>query len=259
MYALATQLNSTNNRSLWLAILGLTDQFIHDRIDLARYNADYKHFKAEVLNFNMTTEEQLLATPQQRDGNPLQQGQIEPSEELRFFMYRHWNLFDSMYHSRFVAVKLGIWTAQGQHQLEVLLAKMGIPKAECQQPFAAMQRQYKDELATLLDAYGRQFNLTNLHYKSFITRRGALVVSAADVVTAITALLESAAPDLEAVKRSADGTVGDLGDQLRRARQRHFWMAYDALSTASNSAEGLHSSLRFKNTLILLIFLRVQR
>lgn len=61
-------------------------------------------------------------------------------------MYRHWNLFDSMYHSRYVAVHLGIWRAKGQHVLEELMAKMGIPKAECTQPYSHMAKDVKVSL-----------------------------------------------------------------------------------------------------------------
>lgn len=40
-------------------------------------------------------------------------------------MFRHWNLYDAMYHSSYVASKLGIWKEKGRKRLSGLLAKMG--------------------------------------------------------------------------------------------------------------------------------------
>ncbi len=49
----------------------------------------------------------------------------------RFMLYRHWNLYDSMYYSRYVATNLGIWKQNGKRKLDTLLAKMGLPLDEC--------------------------------------------------------------------------------------------------------------------------------
>lgn len=46
-------------------------------------------------------------------------------EELRFTLYRHWSLENSMYHTAYVAAKLGIWRERGMSRLRGLLAKMG--------------------------------------------------------------------------------------------------------------------------------------
>lgn len=40
-------------------------------------------------------------------------------------MYRHWNLYDSMFHSGYVASKMGIWREKGKGRLQGMLAKMG--------------------------------------------------------------------------------------------------------------------------------------
>ncbi len=47
------------------------------------------------------------------------------SEELRFMLFRHWTLYDAMFHSSYVASKLGIWKEKGRQRLTGLLAKMG--------------------------------------------------------------------------------------------------------------------------------------
>ena len=50
---------------------------------------------------------------------------VYAADELRFMMFRHWNLYDAMYHSSYVAGKLGIWKEKGRKRLTGLLAKMG--------------------------------------------------------------------------------------------------------------------------------------
>lgn len=57
MYAMAAQLAMTNNTVLWYGILGLTDQYVHQRITPARYLADFEHFKQEVADTNETLDD----------------------------------------------------------------------------------------------------------------------------------------------------------------------------------------------------------
>lgn len=46
---------------------------------------------------------------------------VRAAEEL----FQHWTLYDAMYHSSYVAGKLGIWKERGRKRLTGLLAKMG--------------------------------------------------------------------------------------------------------------------------------------
>ena len=50
---------------------------------------------------------------------------IFSTDELRFMLFRHWNLYDAMYHSSYVAGRLGIWREKGRKRFTGLLAKMG--------------------------------------------------------------------------------------------------------------------------------------
>ena len=34
---------------------------------------------------------------------------LRATDELRFALFRHWTLYDAMFHSSYVASKLGIW------------------------------------------------------------------------------------------------------------------------------------------------------
>jgi hypothetical protein len=58
---------------------------------------------------------------------------IEEGKEYRFFLHRHWSLFDAMSHSPYIASKLRCWNAEGMNHLQELLAKMGVPLHQCNQ------------------------------------------------------------------------------------------------------------------------------
>jgi len=46
-------------------------------------------------------------------------GYVEEASEYRFFLYRHWSLYDAMFHSPYVAAKLNVWNQQGTAKLQV--------------------------------------------------------------------------------------------------------------------------------------------
>lgn len=40
-------------------------------------------------------------------------GLVEETLDYRFYLYRHWSLYESMYHSSYIAAKLGVWSHVG--------------------------------------------------------------------------------------------------------------------------------------------------
>jgi hypothetical protein len=66
-------------------------------------------------------------------------GCITMVEEYRFMLFRHWNLFDAMYHSEYVATRLGTWVNEtaGRQKLNTMLVNMGIPVKESTQKCVA--------------------------------------------------------------------------------------------------------------------------
>lgn len=149
MYVLATNLQRTDNDALWyvslcscilliltlisrLAILGLTYQFTANLIDRERYDSYVKVFANEVARLNINGQDlhQAGASASTFITGPTDRS-IRPSEELRFMLFRHWNLYDSMFHSGYVAGKLRLWREKGRKNLVGLLAKMGLVACSC--------------------------------------------------------------------------------------------------------------------------------
>jgi len=104
-----------------LAIMGLTYQYTTSRISRVEYDKYHSVFYDEVFRLNppATAGSSTITSLHPDDSS------IRATDELRFLLFRHWNLYDAMYHSSYVASKLGIWRERGKKKLSGLLAKMG--------------------------------------------------------------------------------------------------------------------------------------
>ncbi|KAF8580907.1 CDC45-like protein [Ramaria rubella] len=190
IYVLATVLERVDNDSLWLAILGLTFQYTSSRISRDKYDQYHQVFDDEVARLNPP----LL--PPSTNGNVTlinpDDSTVRTTEELRFTLFRHWTLYDAMYHSSYVANKLGIWRERGRKKLTGLLAKMGFSIPQTQQPYSHMDMDLKRQLRAKLEAIAPEYGLVELTYPSFTRSFGFRTqpLSAADMVESLGALLE---------------------------------------------------------------------
>jgi cell division control protein 45 len=116
VYQLGNQLSKTNNELLWAAIVGVTAQYIFERIDTQKYLSNLQVFKDD--------RERLDTQPLLQSGKTANIS-IKAEVEYRFMMFRHWSLYDSMYHSGYVSSKLGVWKEAGKKRLNNMFAKMG--------------------------------------------------------------------------------------------------------------------------------------
>ncbi|KAI6043141.1 CDC45 family [Pisolithus marmoratus] len=178
MYILATALERADRDLLWLAILGLTYQYTSSRISRDAYEKFHSVYH----------DEDGIAALSPDDLS------IRATEEFRFTLFRHWTLYDAMFHSSYVAGKLGIWKERGRKRLTGLLAKMGFSIPQTQQPYTHMDLDLKQQLRAKLDAIAPEYGLVELTYPSFVRCFGyrASPLSAADAVEAISALLDVA-------------------------------------------------------------------
>ncbi|KAI6019747.1 CDC45 family [Pisolithus orientalis] len=193
IFILATVLERADRDLLWLAILGLTYQYTSSRISRDTYEKFHSVYHDEVIRLNplppstKTTADAITAlSPDDHS--------IRATEEFRFTLFRHWTLYDAMFHSSYVAGKLGIWKERGRKRLTGLLAKMGFSIPQTQQPYTHMDLDLKHQLRVKLDAIAPEYGLVELTYPSFIRCFGyrAPPLSAADAVEAISALLDVA-------------------------------------------------------------------
>ncbi|RDB20816.1 Protein TSD2 [Hypsizygus marmoreus] len=191
IYILATVLERVDNDLLWFAILGLTYQYITSRISRDSYDTYHSIYYDEVSRLN---------PPPPNGGNGSlislnpDDTSVRATDELRFMLFRHWTLYDAMFHSSYVASKLGIWKERGRKRLTGLLAKMGFSILQTQQPYPHMDLDLKKDLLQKLNDIAPEYGLVELSYPSFMRCYGyrSQPLSAADAVEGIGALLDVA-------------------------------------------------------------------
>ena len=157
---------------LWYACVGVTDAYLHSRLDVAGYTTLALDLRRHCLRLfpndmferamNTVYAEDLMGgsglSSSNNDANAFsgsnsrtkitfdENGRIVSGKDYRFFLLRHSSLFDSMVTSDVVSTKMQVWTKHGRQRLQELLAKMGYPLDECQQPFAFMRPSLKRQL-----------------------------------------------------------------------------------------------------------------
>ncbi|SPO41705.1 related to Protein TSD2 [Pseudozyma flocculosa] len=263
MYLLADKLGRGGRDGLWLAILGLTSQYLAATISTDTYDAFASAYASEVHAIeptstsssggagavdpwsadspataggakgkggrsssgggggadgsNMTTAAAALVA-RARPGDPDADDaaiRVQPSE-LRFVLYRHWSLESSMYHTAYVASKLGIWQERGMGRLRSLMAKMGFSLTNCRQHFPHMALDLRKTLVSRLEQIAPEYGLTELTYRGFTRGFGfrSSPLSAADVVEGLSALLVAAHGIKIEVEVPGMGFAGGAGGPL---------------------------------------------
>ncbi|WFD29112.1 DNA replication initiation factor cdc45 [Malassezia sp. CBS 17886] len=197
VYMLAVSLGRSDRDSLWCAILGLSAQYVANEIDAATYDGYAAALASDVAAFARVTDEPSAERSGLQDVNLY--GADDASirvvpEELRFTLYRNWSLEASMYHTGYVAAKLGTWREKGMSKLRGLLAKMGLSLANCRQIYEHMDLDLKDSLVARVESIAPEYGLTDLVFRSFTRSCGfrAMPISASDAVEGISALLQAA-------------------------------------------------------------------
>lgn len=231
-HRLCTDLNKGSLDTLWLAIVGVTDQFLNLRISTTFYEEALDFFKTQIAQLEPATEVGNESESAVLDvGYSASQGSsssskrvIAPSTELRLDMVRHWNLHDSLLYSTYTITRLAAWRQTGRRRLLEFLAVLGIPLQESRQKWCYMKSDCKSALDERLATTIRRFNLgRGIRYDSYVRSMPGHwgSVSAADVVFSACALLEfdQASGSSEGASMSFDKLV-----------EKRFWTAYDATS-----------------------------
>ncbi len=223
---------------MWQAILGLTDQYQRGHITEAEYEGLCHSLKIELGEHLVSAADRVrytavdydvmenAASAQQPSTNTVntnngeavptvpsvsaiqvggaQTGNIEETAEYRFFLHRHWSLFEAMTHSSYIASKFSIWSSTGQERLRELLAEMGVPNVMCQQAYPFMRPEVREQFHLQMrnPPLLMKYNLTDpgVTYKSFCRFTGYKNrMSASDIVHAATALLELHHGDVQSI------------------------------------------------------------
>lgn len=217
---LAASLRRSSVDTLWMAIVGVTAQYVSSSVSERIYQDALAYFRAQIAALGGSEPEDAAQADSGASYKESDGARIYASTELRLDLVRHWTLYDSLLHSSYTVARLGAWRQQGRRRLQELLATLGIPLKESKQRWCFMRADCKTALDERLSSALRRFDLgRSMQYDSFVrSRRGHRgAVCAADIAAASSALLE-------------------LSDGELSAR---FWGAYDALGDAQASRSGV--------------------
>ena len=243
---------SVTSDLMWQAILGTTDQFLKANITEDLYNSICDAIKSEISNLQGENKYRIL----NNEGAEIsvqasENGRVEDTMDYRFFLYRHWSLYDSMYFSPYVASKLSTWRAQGGAKLQEMLAKIGLPLQECKQHYQFMTPHFRQKFRTLTHdgTIADEYDLKNpgILYHSF-SRYTSFKnpVAASDVVHAATALIEIC-------KHEVTGSEGEDGNQsVLQSQMRSFNKAYDTLGIRNEELlrEGIQAAIGIQRAVV---------
>jgi cell division control protein 45 len=241
MYEVCNQLRKVSNHDLWLSILGLTDQFVHERVAPGQYAALQAHISGESIRLGNETrsqaEEALLARAQSMGQRALDAvvtkvGHIGDINDYRIPLLRHGTLYHALKHAPYVLARLETWTEGGKSKLRTLLTELGIATSDARQLFKVLSPESKSRLDASLEAKASdaRYNLPDIRFKSFSRQVSpSLNFAAQDAVLALSALMEL--PHHDAKERYADWT-----------REQGFWRAWAAADSGAASGAGGSSS-----------------
>ena len=218
MYDIAYRLNKDrleNYLPLWLAVVSMTDQYLHQRLSHERYTSCVMELATRVSAMSNADQPVTRSLDDGTVVKAFDDRRLQYNEEFRFMLLRHWTLYDSMLHSNYVATTLQTWTERGRANLNSLFAHVGIPLDVAKQKFKHMSPTQVKQFEERLEEHGKTHGLENVKFWSFQYSHGyALRVCAADVVYGATALLEGIMDNEEKGNAEAD----------------NFWRAVQALS-----------------------------
>lgn len=232
-HSIASVLRRSNIDTLWMAIVGVTSQYVTSTVPIDMYNDAYGYFQTQI--------DVLMPKPEEDDGQtsrvqkvgyaaPCTGSEVQriaPNVELRLDLLRHWSLHDSLLYSSYTATRLASWRQLGRRRLLELLATLGIPLKESREQWCYMKYKHKKALEDHLDKAIMRFDLgESFHYDSFVRsmpgHKGD--VSAADYMHAVASLLEFD-------DQSQENKNGDPSTSM----VDRFWRAYDALDCTRSS------------------------
>ncbi|RDD44749.1 Cell division control protein 45-like protein [Trichoplax sp. H2] len=204
-FDLAWKLSKDNNDNLWWTIIGLTEQYLHQKIDRDKYVLDVSTIQGHVMRLNRTSDESGLSINCMKIGF---------ENDLRLVLYKHWSLYESFYYSLYTACKFRIWTMKGKKNLHELLAEIGIPVKQAMQKFSSMDMEYKINVKEWIENLAQKFGLSDITFGSFRSQFGYKTkFTAADAVYGLIAIIE----DMENPKPLSDKFLEAL-DSLSRSK-----------------------------------------
>ncbi|GAA6227467.1 cell division control protein 45 homolog [Lates japonicus] len=188
-FELAWVLTKDTKDMLWWAIIGLTDQWVHDKITHMKYVTDIATMQRHVSRHNHRNEDE-------ENSLSIDCMRISFEYDLRLTLYQHWTLYESICNSCYTSCSFKLWTLNGQKKLQEFLADMGLPLKQVRQKFNSMDMTIKENLRDVIEESSNKYGMKDIRIQTFGVHFGFKNrFLASDMVHATAALLESTEKD----------------------------------------------------------------
>lgn len=182
LFELAWKLSRDSMELLWWAIVGLTEQFILEKIESSTYVLESDKMQSHVSRLTNRSSDKTLQTAIK----------INYEKDLQLALYRHWSIYESLRNSRYSACNLKLWTLRGEKRVHELLVEMGLPLVQAKQQYSSMDMVLRNEFYQMVEKLADKYHLSSIVYGSFTLQYGYRNrFSASDFVYATIAILES--------------------------------------------------------------------
>uniref|UniRef100_A0A8B9KPQ5 CDC45 cell division cycle 45 homolog (S. cerevisiae) n=1 Tax=Astyanax mexicanus TaxID=7994 RepID=A0A8B9KPQ5_ASTMX len=189
MFELAWVMTKDTKDMLWWSIIGLTDQWVHDKITHMKYVTDIATLQRHVSRHNHRNEDE-------ENSLSIDCMRISFEYDLRLALYQHWSLYESICNSCYTSCSFKLWSINGQKKLQEFLADMGLPLKQVRQKFNSMDLSIKENLREVIEESSNKFGMKDIRVQTFSVHFGFKNrFLASDVVHAAAALLESVEKD----------------------------------------------------------------
>uniref|UniRef100_A0AAA9T5Z0 Cell division cycle 45 n=1 Tax=Bos taurus TaxID=9913 RepID=A0AAA9T5Z0_BOVIN len=185
MFDLAWLMSKDLSDMLWWAIVGLTDQWVQDKITQVKYVTDVGVLQRHVSRHSHRREDEAHALS-------VDCARISFEYDLRLALYQHWSLHDSLCNTCYTAARLQLWSLHGQKRLQEFLADVGLPLKQVKQKFQSMDVSLKENLREMIEESANKFGMKDMRVQTFSVHFGFKhKFLASDVVFATMSLMES--------------------------------------------------------------------
>ncbi|XP_061529399.1 cell division control protein 45 homolog [Phycodurus eques] len=188
-FELAWVLTKDTKDMLWWAVIGLTDQWVHDKVTHMKYVTDIATMQRHVSRHNHRNEDE-------ENSLSIDCMRISFEYDLRLTLYQHWSLYESISNSCYTSCHFKLWTLNGQKKLQEFLADMGLPLRQVRQKFTSMDMSIKENLREVIEESSNKYGMKDIRIQTFGVHFGFKNrFLASDMVHATIALLESTEKD----------------------------------------------------------------
>ncbi|XP_023692882.1 cell division control protein 45 homolog [Paramormyrops kingsleyae] len=192
---------------LWWAIIGLADQWVHDKITHMKYVTDIATLQRHVSRHSHHNEDE-------ENSLSIDCMRICFEYDLRLSLYQHWSLYESICNSCYTTSSFKLWSMHGQKKLQEFLADMGLPLKQVRQKFNSMDISIKENLRDVIEESSNKYGMKDIRIQTFSVHFGFKnKFLAGDVVHAAAALLEN----VEKEENPSDNFIRAL-DSLSRSK-----------------------------------------